>query len=89
MFYNPMWGLFGDNTPGPAGSYYYRSSTQRVFFWNIFDQVLVRPELVPSFNVGSLAILSSDGSKSLLTNDDLPDTTSASDHLPILFRVEL
>lgn len=26
MFYNPMWGYFGDRTPGPPGTYFYRAS---------------------------------------------------------------
>ena len=25
-FYNPMWGFFGDRTPGPPGTYYWKSS---------------------------------------------------------------
>lgn len=49
FFYNPMWGLLGDASPGPPGTYYYPSSEHVVFFWNMFDQVLIRPELLHLF----------------------------------------
>ena len=86
MFYNPMWGLFGDRTPGPPGTYY-RSSSQSVnYFWNTYDQVLLRPEIMDQLN--GLRVLDSDGMESLLTVNGLPDATNASDHLPILFRLD-
>src|SRR4029077_188153 len=40
FFYNPMWGRFGDTTPGPPGTYYHRSSEHIAYFWHLFDQVL-------------------------------------------------
>ena len=89
MFYNPMWCCFGDMTPGPPGSYYFSSSTHKAFFWNLFDQVLIRPDLLSVFNNNDLTILESDGTRSLLTRGGLPDTKGASDHLPLLFRLEL
>jgi hypothetical protein len=49
FFYNPMWGLFGDRTPGPPGTYYYRHPGHLSYEWNIFDQVLLRPGVVPFF----------------------------------------
>ncbi|HYH64018.1 MAG TPA: endonuclease/exonuclease/phosphatase family protein [Urbifossiella sp.] len=86
LFYNPMWGQFGDRTPGPPGTYY-RSAAEAVnYFWNTYDQVLVRPELVKSLK--SVEVLTHDGVESLLTKNDLPDRTNGSDHLPLLFRLE-
>lgn len=89
FFYNPMWGLFGDSTPGPPGTYYYTRSEQRVFFWNMFDQVLLRPDLLPLFNDEDVRILTSDGDSSLLSQSGLPDERVASDHLPVLFSLGL
>jgi len=89
FFYNPMWGFFGDNKPGPPGTYYYESSVQKVFFWNIFDQVLIRPDLLPLFDNDNIKILESDGETSLLSNSGIPDSKNASDHLPILFHLRL
>jgi hypothetical protein len=86
FFYNPMWGLFGDRTPGPAGSYYFRSSKPVNYFWNMYDQVLLRPELMDGLR--DLQILDSDGTEPLLTASRQPDSTNGSDHLPILFQLD-
>ncbi|HCG5490329.1 hypothetical protein ACSTKJ_00655 [Vibrio parahaemolyticus] len=49
FFYNPMWNLFGDLSGSP-GTYFHRDSEQAVYFWNILDQVIMRPSLSPFFN---------------------------------------
>ena len=90
FFYNPMWGLFGDGTPGPSGTYYYyRSGKYRLFFWNMPDQVLIRPDLLHLFDNKELRILESDGEVSFLSSQGLPDKNAASDHLPVIFRLAL
>jgi exonuclease III len=86
-FYNPMWGLFGDRTPGPAGSYYWRSSALHNPHWGIFDQVLIRPALID--HLKDLHILDHDGNDSLVGPDDAPDRKYLSDHLPVLFRLDI
>jgi len=85
FFYNPMWNLFGDNDNNP-GSYFYRSSEQTVYFWNILDQVIFRPELTPMFIRNSLKVLQSIGKYSLVNNSGIPNL---SDHLPIKFEFNL
>lgn len=87
FFYNPMWGHFGDGTGGPSGTYYYESAEQKTFFWNMFDQVLVRPDLLPFFSSDDLKILSKDSTKSFLSAKGVPDKVAVSDHLPILFKL--
>ena len=87
IFYNPMWGFFGDRTDGPAGSYYYNAATPSNHFWNIFDQVLVRPGLMDALE--EVCILDTDGTDALLTRNGLPRRSSGSDHLPLLFRLNL
>jgi hypothetical protein len=47
--------------------------------------VLLRPDLLPYFDNESLEILTSDGEQSLLSANGLPDTSVASDHLPLVF----
>jgi hypothetical protein len=89
FFYNPMWNHFGDHPPCPPGTYYYRGSNQVVFFWNMFDQVLIRPDLLEFFRDEDLSILDSAGGTQLLTAGGTPDTSIGSDHLPILFRLLL
>lgn len=83
-----MWGLFGDATMGPPGTYYHDRSDHVTYYWNMFDQVLIRPELLGSFDNESLRILESDGENSLLSSLGRPDS-SRSDHLPILFEIRI
>jgi hypothetical protein len=83
FFYNPMWGHLGDRTEGPPGTYYYSSSEQVTFFWNTFDQVLLRPDVIRFFRNGSLKILNTDGTTSFLSKRGLPNTPVVSDHLPL------
>ena len=87
FFYNPMWGLLGDQSTGPPGTYYYSASSSMEYFWNMFDQVLLRPELMETLQ--QLEVLDTDGEFSLLNQLGRPDKQAASDHLPILFRLDL
>jgi hypothetical protein len=87
FFYNPMWACFGDRTAGPPGSFYLGTSKPVNYFWNVYDQVLLRPGLVPSLR--EVRILDTDGVESLLSGSGLPDKSRASDHLPLLFQLEL
>ncbi|MBA7697512.1 hypothetical protein ES703_106178 [subsurface metagenome] len=87
FFYNPMWSHFGDKR-GFAGTYYYDKGTQINYYWHIFDQILVRPELLEEFIIDKLKILSQVGSISLLNSYGKPDSSVGSDHLPLLFSME-
>jgi hypothetical protein len=84
MFYNPMWNLFGDNDNKP-GTYYYKKASHLVYFWNIFDQVIIRPGLIDKFNSKSLEIISKAGEISLVDENHRP---CLSDHLPIFFSLK-
>ncbi len=89
FFYNPMWSLLGDTPSRPPGTYYYGGAGHKVFFWNIFDQVLVRPELLDRFHNADLEVLTGDGHNSFLSQKGLPDSQRVSDHLPIRFSLTL
>lgn len=84
MFYNPMWNLFGDSDNKP-GTYYYKKSSHLVYFWNMFDQVIIRPGLIDKFNCKSLEIISKAGEISLVDENHRP---CLSDHLPIFFSLK-
>ncbi len=88
FFYNPMWAKFRRGDDEPPGTYY-RPSGVVAYFWNLFDQVLVRPSLLSVFRDDSLRILTMAGGASLLTRDGVPSRTAASDHLPIVFELDL
>ena len=87
-FYNPMWGLFGDSF-GIPGTYYYRRAEQVCYFWNMFDQVLLRPALLPYWQTDSIRILTEVQGQSLLNSNQVPDKRRFSDHLPLLVRLHL
>ena len=80
MFYNPMWNLLGD-FQYPPGTYYYKSSQEKTEFWNIFDQVMIRPQLRNRFVDTSLKIITETETTSLVDK-------KISDHLPIVFEVK-
>jgi endonuclease/exonuclease/phosphatase (EEP) superfamily protein YafD len=85
-FYNPMWNLFGDRTPGPAGTYYHTTSSQGMYGWNMLDQVLIRPGALPWFD--TVEILTEAGRTSLQTKSERPDKANASDHFPLVVKLK-
>jgi len=89
FFYNPMWSLLGDASPGPPGTYYYSGSEHKTYFWNMFDQVLIRPDVLDLFSNQDLRIVENDGNISFLSATGLPDVKIVSDHLPIFFTLKL
>jgi hypothetical protein len=89
FFYNPMWSLLGDASSGPPGTYYRSGSEHGDYFWHMFDQVLLRPGLLSLFNNDNLKVIDSDGEVSFLTKDGTPNKKIASDHLPILLRLNV
>ena len=74
---------------GSPGTYHYDHPEHVCYFWNIFDQVLVRPDLLSLFPNQELRILGDVGGKTLLSPKGLPDQAIGSDHLPVLFKLDL
>lgn len=89
FFYNPMWSLLGDASRGPPGTFHRAKGEQVTYFWHMLDQVLLRSELLSAFNVEDLQILASDGHIPLLNPSGVPDPSLTSDHLPILFKLDI
>jgi hypothetical protein len=87
FFYNPMWGCFGDRTEGPPGTLFYSTSELVNRYWNVYDQVLVRPDLMGK--LADVRILDTDGQEPLLTDRGRPRRSELSDHLPILCRLRV
>lgn len=87
MFYNPMWNFFGDYKV-PHGTYYNVSTGIKTYFWNIFDQVLFRTDMIKTFEKESLKIITEVTGHSLLNEKGIPDKDMYSDHLPIFFKIK-
>lgn len=83
-FYNPMWGLFGDRTPGPPGTFF-RANERTTPYWHMLDQVLIRPVLLSRARLDVRIIMTDQ----LATAAGRPDSQRASDHLPILATLEV
>lgn len=86
FFYNPMWGFFGDRTEGPPGTHFYRHSGHVSFDWNIFDQLLLRTDVLPWFR-DDIEILTRIGETELQLANGRPNSEIGSDHFPIVFRL--
>ena len=85
FFYNPMWAHFGDRGE-TAGTYYYESGEPLCYFWNLFDQVLLRPALLDGFSHEQVRIVTTIGTASLM-REGCPDKEMVSDHLPVVVEV--
>lgn len=89
-FYNPMWNLFGDEPRSSApATYYYRGSDPHELYWHMLDQVLIRPSLLNRFDYSALDIVTAIRSTELTGARGTPDRTRFSDHLPVVFGVDL
>ena len=87
-FYNPMWSCFGDRPGGPPGTFFFSNTLAPTnHFWNMYDQVLLRPDLIDSLT--RLEVLDSDGQTSLVTKEGRPKKAMFADHLPIVFELRL
>lgn len=82
FFYNPTWMLYGKNSP-LHGTYFYRSAKSVNYFWNLFDQIIMRPSMIPYFQKEKLNIITKTNNYTLL---DIDHTVKIkySDHLPII-----
>jgi len=89
FFYNPMWNHFGDERKPASGTYYYEKGDHVAYYWHMFDQVLIRPTLLNRLPVPGVRIPTSAGDVSLLGPNGHPDATAGSDHLPIVFSLDL
>ena len=86
MFYNPMWNLLGD-FDSPPGTYYLSTNEVSCPFWNLFDQVIIRPHIRHRFEDSSLRIVTSTEMIDLLDDNGHPNRR-ISDHLPIVFEIK-
>lgn len=87
FFYNPMWNHFGDNGEA-CGTFYFEGAEHLCYYWNLFDQVLLRPDLLEGFAPENVRIPTSIRGFSLLQEDGQPDKETVSDHLPVTLELK-
>ena len=89
FLYNPMWSFLGDMSKGDvSGTIYYSPANPVSYHWNMFDQVLFSPQLIPYFDENYINIVTKIGRKSLLSKNNIINK-KISDHLPIKFSFNL
>lgn len=89
FLYNPMWKLFDDHPDRPGGTFFRNGSGPKELFWHILDQVLVRPDLIDCFEEDRLEVVTRSSTCSLVSSQGLPNANEFSDHLPILFSLQV
>lgn len=89
FFYNPMWSFYGDHGLGEVNGTIYNTLSKPInYFWNIFDQVLIRPDFIPYVEDDKIEIITKLNSVTpLLKKSNLIDG-SISDHLPISVTIK-
>lgn len=87
FFFNPMWFFMG-HPIHKNGTIYYHGSHSISYYWNLYDQVLIRPSLMRRFSHDDLKIVTQAGNASLLTKSKLVNK-KFSDHLPLLITLKI
>jgi endonuclease/exonuclease/phosphatase family metal-dependent hydrolase len=89
FFCNPMWSCYKGWEKSPPGTHYFNGGDVHEVFWHMIDQVVLRPQALHMFSEKDLHVLTEAGNNTLLTSRGLPDKGNASDHLPVLFKLNL
>ncbi len=93
-FYNPMWKRLGrEIDEAPPGTYYWNQHKEINIYWNYIDQVLVGHDLLDHFPENRFRILTSipgeNGPRPLIRATDRHWNIEISDHLPLIFDLDL
>lgn len=89
-FFNPSWQAYSNNhkNTGPTGTYFFESDNEPLLiYWNLLDQVLIRPSLVEDSM--DFKIITSSSEFYLLNEKSQPNKDFYSDHLPIVYSLML
>lgn len=88
-FYNPMWNFMGDHINGspklPGSYHFYTTTNVEITYWNVFDKVIARPELVDHLDLASVNILQNKNGHTFIDSAFKIDRVKYSDHLPLTF----
>lgn len=93
-FYNPMWNFMGDQdyskgTKKLPGSYYFYTTTDsEAIYWNLFENILLRPSVIDYLDLSSIRIPIAIHGHQLANANFVLDKRNYSDHLPLLFNLK-
>jgi hypothetical protein len=91
-FFNPSWKAYsnvGKKNEPPGTIFYDHRYDTSLPYWNLLDQVIIRPELIiGNLNFKIIHEAEAKG-RSLLNSDLKPNESLYSDHLPILYSIKL
>ncbi|WP_394532804.1 hypothetical protein C1N83_27965 (plasmid) [Priestia aryabhattai] len=97
FYYNPSWDAYSLSSPN--GTYHYNSNTKALNpYWHLLDQVIISADLMDcyvekSFNIvtkiKSTELLKKITSRSTKLENCIPDKENYSDHLPIIFEMNI
>jgi hypothetical protein len=86
-FYNPMWSRLGDDSMGPPGTHWHAGSGLVNHFWNTFDQVLLRPDLLSCYDPAGLVVPTHAADRTIL--HQAGGGAGLSDHLPVVVALSI
>lgn len=92
FFYNPMWNFFGDFSKGDTpGTHYFNTYKYLNLYWNIYDQIMLRPSLINGFDEKNLEVLTSSKDKHFtkMIRNITRVNKEFSDHLPVKLSLNL
>ena len=90
LFYNAGWSFLGDNTRSVGGTYHDDRTAHNCYYWNVFDQVLLRPDLIDADSEPRIHIVEGYEDQIFVSGPyNAPDAKNWSDHLPLLFDVPI
>ena len=87
-FFNPMWEILGSRTADQQPGSFYKRYDNSAIFWHLYDQVLLRPELVDRMVPDSPWVMTTAGTLGLVKPRWAIDS-QFSDHLPIAISLEI
>lgn len=85
FFYNPSWNLLGDFR-GPPGTYFHKSPGYLSTYWNLLDQVILRPAIAGRFDWSRFVVPIATG---VATLADAHGRPAVGDHFPLVFSLNL
>ena len=85
MFYNPMLAVYKDqeSEEEARGTHFYAGAHPH---WHCYDHVLMKPTVIPRFNIHKLRIINRLGQTKLVEHNKTVETIS--DHLPVYFEID-